>query len=112
MQRIYTNHQTWYSFEWYCCAESHEDGCVEVKHWAYNVQQIIDTRRRDDFGILCHSIYETFNWNWNEPASMSKTRQCGTSDNLDAITEPPLPPPTTMKSYSVSGAARLYTQKE
>lgn len=45
--------------------------------------------------------------NANEPASMSKTFQCGTSDNLDATTEPPEPPPTTIKSYSVSGTARV-----
>lgn len=49
-------------------------------------------------------------FDWYEPASISKTRQCGTSDNLDATTEPPDPPPTTMKSYSFSGAARLYNQ--
>lgn len=42
-----------------------------------------------------------------EPASISKTRQCGTSDNLDATTEPPEPPPITMKSYSLSGSARV-----
>lgn len=42
------------------------------------------------------------------PASTSKTFQCGTSDNRDATTEPPEPPPMIMKSYSFSGTARLY----
>lgn len=46
---------------------------------------------------------------WYEPASISNTRQCGTSDNLDATTEPPEPPPITMKSYSLSGTDRVYS---
>lgn len=36
------------------------------------------------------------------PASISKTFQCGTSERRDATTEPPDPPPTTIKSYSFS----------
>lgn len=45
---------------------------------------------------------------WYEPASISRTRQCGTSDNLDATTDPPEPPPITIKSYSLSGKDRVY----
>lgn len=40
------------------------------------------------------------------PASTSNTFHCGTSDRRDATTAPPVPPPTTIKSYSMSGAAR------
>lgn len=39
----------------------------------------------------------------NLPASIKSTFQCGTSDKRDATTDPPEPPPTTMKSYSASG---------
>src|SRR6185295_1023835 len=34
------------------------------------------------------------------PASISATRQLGSSDSRDAITAPADPPPTTIKSYS------------
>lgn len=48
--------------------------------------------------IKMHIFENNIFWCSNKPASISKTLQCGTSDNLDATTEPPDPPPTTMKS--------------